>query len=130
MPANSLEEISRLQQQIVRLTEAAVGDLKARRAELEAELKNIDVEIENLTGKPARVKRTRQAAPVSAATPPTGKRPDLQELKALLAEAPNKTISLRKEGYDVRNVKVMAQANPGLFAMGGKGPWPTVTLLK
>jgi hypothetical protein len=64
------------------------------------------------------------------APPVEGMKPDLQELKALLAVAPNKTIFLRKEGYDVRNVRIMAEANPHLLRMGGKGAWPEVTLLK
>ena len=54
MPANPLEEISKLQQQIAQLTDAAVGELKARRADLENELKAVDAELEKLTGKPAR----------------------------------------------------------------------------
>ncbi len=73
--------------------------------------------------------RTRTTSPRATAGG-TGKKPDLQELKALLVEAPNKTISLRKEGYDVKNVKIMALANPHLLRMGGKGPWPEVTLLR
>ncbi len=130
---NPLQEISKLQQQIEQLKEAAVTELKTRRAELESELKLIDAELENLTGKPAVVRRSRSAAPSSgAASSPAseGKKPDLQELKNLLAAAPNRTISLRKEGYDVRNVKILAMANPQLLRMGGKGAWPEVTLLK
>ena len=133
---NSLQEINKLQQQIEQLKDAAVSELKARRAELESELKSVESEIENLTGKPATVRRPRayaapSAGPVaSAPEASSGKKPDLQELKALLGAAPEKTISLRKEGYDVRNVKILAMANPHLLRMGGKGAWPEVTLLK
>ena len=35
-----------------------------------------------------------------------------------------------KGGYDLRNIKVLAQANPGLLQLGGKGAWPTVKLMK
>ena len=124
---NPLEEINKLQAQIASLREAAADELKARRSVLEAELKAVDAELEKLTGKPPRVKRARGGA-TGGGEPSVGKKPDLQELKALLASAPNRTISLRKEGYDVRNVKVLAAANPHLFQMGGKGPWPQVTL--
>ena len=126
-----LEEISKLQQQIETLKDAAITELRNRKAALEAELKSVDGEIERLTGKQPRQRRVRYGTPEAAGAAPTQmKRPDLQELKALLAAAPNKTISLRKEGYDVRNVRVLAQANPHLLRMGGKGPWPEVTLLK
>lgn len=100
------------------------------------ELKTIDSELEKIIGRPVAVRRRRAVAPGSpypmgnSSSVSTGKRPDLQELKALLAAAPNKTISLRKEGYEVRNVKILAMANPHLLRMGGKGPWPEVTLLK
>ncbi len=135
MATNPLEEISKLQQQIESLKDAAVEELKARRIAIEEELKHIDSELEKLTGKAPRAKRGRRAPAEGAEAAPAaeksaGKKPDLQELKALLAAAPNKTISLRREGYDVRNVKVMAQANPHLLSMGGKGAWPEVTLLK
>jgi hypothetical protein len=58
------------------------------------------------------------------------KSPSLQELKEILAAAPEKTLAVRSEGYDLRNIKVLASANPGLLKLGGKGAWPTVTLLK
>lgn len=131
--ASPLQEISKLQQQIEALKEAAINELRARRTELESELKSVEDQIEQLTGKPARVRRPRgTSAPAAGASSEVreGKKPDLQELKELLAAAPNKTISLRKEGYDVRNVKVLAEANPHLLRMGGKGAWPEVTLLR
>jgi hypothetical protein len=30
----------------------------------------------------------------------------------------------------LRNIKILAEANPHLLKLGGKGPWPTVTLLR
>lgn len=130
--SNPLEEITKLQEQIESLKNAAVAELTARRATLQQEIKSVDHEIEKITGKPVKVRASRLLSPANGVPGEkvTGKKPDLQQLKALLAAAPEKTISLRKEGYDVRNVKVMAEANPHLLRMGGKGPWPTVTLLR
>lgn len=48
----------------------------------------------------------------------------------MLAAAPDKTIKIRQEGLDLKNIKTLAAANPHLLQMGGNGPWPTVTLLK
>jgi len=136
--SKALDAIAKLQQQIGQLKDLAVTELQARRLQLQNELKTVDADIEHLTGKPARAPwGSRSRAPRIPGVPPRprsnapeGKKPDLQDLKALLAEAPGKTISLRKEGYDVRNVKIMAMANPTLLRMGGLGPWPTVTLLR
>jgi len=131
--SKALEAIAKLQQQIAQLKDSAITELQARRIQLQAELKTIDADIEHLTVKPPRAPRTARV-PGAPSRPrsnaPEGKKPDLQQLKALLAEAPGKTILLRKEGYDVRNVKIMAMANPTLLRMGGLGPWPTMTLLK
>jgi len=54
----------------------------------------------------------------------------LSELKELLAAAPNKTLNIRKEKLELRNIKSLASVNPGLLKLGGKGAWPTVTLLR
>lgn len=130
-PSRSLEEISKLEDQIAALTATALNELRMRRNALQSEIESLDKEIEKLTGKPVRPRSSAPGLPAkSPRTHTPGKRPDLQELKALLAAAPNKTISLRKEGYDVGNVKVLAEANPHLLKMGGKGAWPEVTLLK
>jgi predicted nucleic acid-binding Zn-ribbon protein len=123
---NPLEEIAKLQAQIEELKGGALQELKDRRVALEQELKAVDAEIEKLTGKPAAAKRTRRTnAPDMPA-----RTPDLQELKEMLSAAPDKTIGIRKEGLDLRNIKILAEANPHLLKLGGKGPWPTVTLLR
>jgi hypothetical protein len=57
------------------------------------------------------------------------KRPDLQELKAILDRLPDKTLNIRQEGYESRNIKVLAGANPHLFAYE-KGTWPKVKYLR
>ncbi len=139
LATNAIDEISKLKEQIAQLTGEAIGELNSRRSALQEELKTIDAELENLIGRPTKVRRPRRTATKiaipngstgSSPAPTSGKKPDLQELKALLAEAPEKTISLRKEGYDLRNVRILAEANPHLLRMGGKGAWPEVTLLK
>ena len=127
MPSNSsLDRIQQLKAEIASLEQAAIQELMERRNVLSSELAAIDAELARLTGKPVAEKKTR--APRTAATP--AKNIPLSELKELLAEAPNKTLNIRKEGLELRNIKVLATANPGLLRLGGKGPWPTVTLLK
>lgn len=112
--------------EVRKLTQEALAELQAKRVATLESLKAIDAEIEALTGKPAGTRRARKAGAPKAA----GLRPDLQELKAILAKAEGKTLDLRREGYETANVKTLAEANPGLLRMGGKGAWPTVTLLK
>jgi len=95
-----------------------------RRNALTNELASVDTELARLTGKPAEAKKGRGSAKSA------GKSLSLQELKELLAEAPEKTLSIRKEKLDLANIKTLAKANPTLLKLGGKGPWPTLTLLK
>ncbi len=47
----------------------------------------------------------------------------------LLAAAPDKTIHIRKAGLELANIKTLARVNPHLLRLGGKGAWPTVTML-
>ena len=127
MPATttSLERIQQLKNEIASLEQAAIQELMERRNHLSRELAAVDAELATLTGKPVEGKKTRASAPSGP-----GKNLPLQELKELLAEAPNKTLNIRKEGLELRNIKVLAGANPQLLKLGGKGAWPTVTLLK
>lgn len=125
---SAVEQIEKLRAQFeteaLKLRSEALSELNEELSKARGEVFRIEKEIEALTGKPARKARG-SAAPKGA-----GKRPDLQELKALLSKAEGKTINLRREGYDTANVKTLAAANPGLLKLGGKNPWPTVTLLK
>jgi hypothetical protein len=57
------------------------------------------------------------------------KKPDLQELKSILDALPDKTLNIRGEGYDTPNIKILAAANPHLFAYE-KGAWPKVRYLR
>ncbi len=121
---SSLDRITDLKAQIATLEKNALQELREKRNSLSRELANVDAEIAHLTGKPADGKKP------STGSSKVLKSPSLQELKAILAAAPDKTIGIRKEGYDLQNIKTLAKANPGLLQLGGKNPWPTVTLLK
>lgn len=126
---SSIERISELKAQIATLEQGAIRELMERRSTLSAELATVDAEIARLTGKPVEAKNTRSAT-AKPVTKTAGKSPSLQELKEILAAAPDKTIGIRSGGYDLRNIKILAQANPQLLQLGGKGAWPTVKLLK
>ena len=121
----SLDRIQQLKAEITKLEQGALQELMEKRNALSHELATVDAEIAKLTGKPVHTKPARTTAPKAA-----GKSPSLQELKELLALAPEKTLSVRKEGLDLANIKTLANANPQLLKMSAKGPWPMVTLLK
>jgi predicted nucleic acid-binding Zn-ribbon protein len=127
MPNNSssLDRIQQLKAEIASLEQAAISELMERRNALSHELAAVDAELARLTGKPLEAKKARASAPKASL-----KSLPLQELKELLAKAPEKTISIRKEGLDLQNIKTLAKANPTLLKLGGKGAWPTLTLLK
>ena len=122
--SSSLDRITDLKAQIAALEKNAIQELTDKRNRLSRELAAVNAEIANLTGKPVEGKKPR------ASGSKVLKSPSLQELKEILAAAPNKTIGIRKDGYDLQNIKTLAKANPGLLQLGGKAPWPTVTLLK
>jgi len=121
---SSLDRIQQLKAEIASLEQAAIQELMDRRNALTNELATVDSEIARLTGKPVEGKKTRISSKAPAKSLP------LQELKELLAAAPEKTLSIRKEGLELANIKTLANANPSLLKLGGKGAWPTVTLLK
>ena len=124
MSTTSLDRITDLKAQIAALEKNALQELMDKRNNLSHELATVDAEIARLTGKPFEGKKPRATASKAL------KSPSLQELKEILAAAPAKTIGIRKEGYDLPNIKTLAKANPSLLQLGGKAPWPTVTLLK
>ena len=126
---SSLDRITELKAQIATLEQAAIAELYEKRNALSHELATVDAEIARLTGNPVEGRKT-PAGSQKATVKTAGKSPSLQELKELLAVAPHKTIGVRKEGYDLQNIKTLAKANPQLLQLGGKAPWPTVTLLK
>jgi len=122
--STTVDRIADLKAQIAALEKNALQELMEKRNTLSHELASVDAEIARLSGKPAEAKKAR----VSASK--TLKSPSLQSLKEILAAAPGKTISIRSEGYDLKNIKTLAKANPALLQLGGKGAWPTVKLLK
>ena len=121
---NSLKRIEELKAQIAKLEADALRELREKREALLAELKTVDEQIAAFTGEVPQAKTRKRAEREPARSVP------LQELKEMLSKAPDKTLSIRKENLELRNIKVLAQANPHLLKLGGNGPWPTVTLLK
>ena len=121
----SLQRIEALKAEIASLERTALQELMDRRNALSQELAAVDRQIEELTGNVAPGKSTRTRAPKAP-----GKSLPLQELKERLASAPDRTLNVRKEGLDLAGIKTLVSANPQLLKLGGKGPWPTVTLLK
>lgn len=103
-----------------RLKESAIAELQARRAAIQQELSTIERDLDKLAG----VSRSGRGnfSPKRLVT--------LADLKDLLAAAPERTLNIRKENLDFLNVKTLVHANPSLLRLGGKAPWPTVTLLK
>ena len=122
---SSIERIADLKAQIATLEQGAIQELMAKRNGLSAELAAVDAELARLTGKPVEGRKARVTTVKSA-----GKSPSLQELKEIIAAAPDRTLSIRAGGYDLRNIKTLANANPQLLQLGGKGAWPTVKLLR
>ena len=123
--SSSLDRIADLKAQIAALEQGAIKELREKRDALSHELAAVDAEIARLTGKPVEGKKTRASVPKGP-----GKAPSLQDLKSIISAEPDKTLNIRKGGYDLRNIKILAQANPNLLQLGGKGAWPTVKLLK
>src|SRR5579871_5682201 len=104
----ALERLRQLQAEISKLQQSAVQELMDRRNALSRELAAVDEEIAKLTGKSA-VESKKPRTPASA-----GRNIPLQQLKEELASAPNKTLNIRKAGLELRNVKNLAEVNPGL----------------
>jgi hypothetical protein len=119
---SALERLQQLQAEVAKLQQAAIHELMDRRNAIAREMAELDTEIAKLTGKPVEGKKTR-----TPASP--GRNISLQQLKEELAAAPNKTLNIRKAGLELGNIKVLANANPGLLKLDGKGAWPTITLL-
>jgi hypothetical protein len=70
------------------------------------------------------------SAPKAKKAAGTGKSIPLSDLKVLLEAAPGKTLNVRKQGLQLANLKTLTNANPHLLKLGGKGAWPTITMLK
>src|SRR5688572_12784075 len=105
-----LKRIEELKAQIAKLEADALRELKEKREALLDELKSVDAQIAAFTGDGEPKARKRAEREPAKSIP-------LQELKDLLASAPDKTLSIRKENLDLRNIKVLAQANPHLLKL-------------
>ena len=123
MSASALAQIEKLQQEIAALKTQALQELRARRAAILHDITEVDAQVAALTGVAAEKKQPSVPAGLS------GKSIPLADLKVLLAEAPEKTINIRKAGLQLANIKTLARVNPHLLRLGGKGAWPTVTML-
>lgn len=119
---NPVEEYEEALAKVEELKQKAIDYLNDRRFAITKELAIIDKEIEVMTG----------AAPRVAGEPKqkyTGKQISFRLLSEMLRERPDRTLSLRKEGYDAKWMRKLVEENPGKLEMGGAGAWPTVTLL-
>ncbi|HEY2342657.1 MAG TPA: hypothetical protein VGH90_06495 [Chthoniobacteraceae bacterium] len=121
---NPLEEISKLQAQIAQLKDVALQELKMRKTTLETEISSIDREVEKISGRPAGRRG------VKLFDTPARRSVTFHELRDLLLAEPDRTLSVRKAGLDSTNIRTLANLNPRELRLGGKGPWPTVTLVK
>ena len=123
MLTNALVQIEELQKQITKLRAEAIEQLRAKKEQLLKEIAGVDAQIAKLTGVSTEKKQSQPQKEL------VGKSIPLQELKVLLSVAPDKTLSIRKERLQIANIKTLARVNPHLLRLGGKGAWPTVTLL-
>jgi hypothetical protein len=119
----SQERIEQLKAEIAALEQAAIQELRDRRANIIRDLATVDAELAKLTSEPVGGSKP----PLSGSS--EGRNIPLQQLKEELAAAPDRTLNIRKANLELRNVKNLARVNPHLLKLGGKGAWPTVTLL-
>lgn len=101
----------------------ALQYLNERKAAIEREISQLDNEIAAMTGeklKPERVKGPKFV----------GKQVSFRLLVEILSERSDKTLNLRKEGYDSKWMRKLVSENPGKLELCGSGPWPAVTLLE
>lgn len=122
---DTLDPIEELIAEIANIQKAIIQELRDRRSLLSSELASVDAELAEWSGEPA----IEQQAPSAAAATSTHRTVALAELIAELEATPDKTLNIRKAHLEVKSTKALAKANPRLLKLGGKGAWPTVTLL-
>jgi hypothetical protein len=122
---DTLDPIEELIAEIANIQKAIIQELRDRRSRLSRELASVDAELEEWTGEPW----VEEKAPTAAPAPSAHREMELAELIAELEAAPEKTLNIRKAHLDSKRIKALAKANPHLLKLGGKGGWPTVTLL-
>ncbi len=125
--SKSAEQIAQLKLEIAKLEQSAIQELLDQRAALKKDLAAVEKEIslaQDQLNPSKRRKIGKKADPTAF-----GKSVPLEELKQKLSFAPDKTVNIRKEGFNALSIRNLAKANPQLLRIGGKGPWPTVTLI-
>jgi hypothetical protein len=121
--SENLDRIAALRAEIAQLEKQAVHELIAKREAVKQQLDELDAEIQRITGKAPRAGRGVGGKPRS------GRSVSFDELKQMLESAPGRTINVRKLKLDFGAIKEFAKAHPNTLKLGGKGPWPTVTLV-
>ena len=119
------DPISQYQEALARaeaLKPKAIQFLHDRKAAIQKEIAEVDREIAEMTGEQTHPPKPR-------ALKPQGKQISFRLLADLLKDRPDKTLNIRKEGYDTAWMKQLVKDNPDQLTLGGNGPWPTVTLL-
>lgn len=127
--SENLQRIESLKAEIANLEKAAVSELRAKRKDLQSQIEFLDSEIERITGRTPRTTVAKASGSQKPARAKTVVSVSLDELRNALQGAPDRTINVRKAKYDFASIKALAAANPHLLKLGGKGPWPTVTLI-
>ena len=107
--------------------EKALDGAKAHLADVEGKLfETIPSALKSML-QPPDAPKTRK--PSAASSNGDLKKPDLQELRQILDRRPNNTLHIRKDGFDSKTIKILAEANPDLFAYE-TSTWPKVRYLK
>ncbi len=122
---STLDRIAAIKAQIESLEKSAINELRGNRDALISEIAQVDADIALLTGEKIE-KKTRRTARLRESE---GKQISFELLKTMLRRVPSKTINIRKEGFDTKQVRSLAAAYPQSLTIEGNGPWPTVTLL-
>jgi hypothetical protein len=125
------------------LIDKALAELMQKRLEAVSSLASIDadiMEVRRLTGETRNGRSGKRRLADQTRNGRRGKRrktnqsrngkPPIEEIVAALAKSDSKTLQLRHFKWKTAHVRILAAENPGILRLGGKRPWPTVTLLK
>lgn len=124
---NALEELIA---EVARMQELRVEELHTYRDWLSSELVLVDGEMAELNeGEGAGEGTLPPNGHAKGAVGPA-KAISLKKLVSELEAAPERTLNIRKAKLDVKHIKTLVRENPHLLQAGGKGSWPTVTLLE
>src|SRR5262245_36373826 len=90
----------------------AIRFLRDRKAAVEKEMVEVDRQIAAMTGETVRTTMPRCAKS-------HGKQSSFRLLTDVLKDRPDRTLNIRKEGYDTAWMKVLVKENPGQLTLGG-----------